>query len=120
VGDGSERFSVTSQVAPVEQPGTYIFQPGGDPVTIMEGRINWYGRDPLWKDVIGFRGANDVEKAPGKWNRLECVAKGDEISVILNGKLVNKAYNVRPEKGKIQIQSEGAEIFFRRVELTGI
>ena len=25
--------------------------------TIAEGRLNWFGRDPEWKDVLGFRGA---------------------------------------------------------------
>ncbi len=49
---------------------------------------------------------------------MECIAGGDKISVILNGTLVNEAINVKPYMGRIQIQSEGAEIFFRRVEMT--
>ena len=40
------------------------------------------------------------------------------ISIYLNDILVNKATNVNPKKGRIQIQSESAEIFFRKVELT--
>jgi hypothetical protein len=120
VGDGSEQFSLTASVAPVKDPGTYVYQAGGEQVTIHDGRINWYGRDPKWQDVKGFRGANDVEKPAGGWNKLECIVDGNEITVILNGKLVNHAVGVRPSKGKIQIQSEGAEIFFRKVELAGI
>ena len=92
-------------------------QPDGDPVTIHKGRINWYGRDPDWEDVKGFRGRQDVEKPVGEWNRLECVVNGKEITAILNGTLVNHGIDVRPRKGRIQIQSEGAEVFFRRVEL---
>ena len=79
--------------------------------------INWYGRDPGWKDVKGFRGSNDIEKEPGKWNKIVCIADGSEIMVYLNGKLVNHAVNSHPSRGKIQIQAEGAEIFFRKVTL---
>lgn len=118
VGDGSKKFSLTCPVAPEMQGNSNVFQPTGNPVTINGGRINWFGRDPEWKDIKGFRGAKDVEKPLGKWNKLECVAKGKEIFIYLNGTLVNHAVDVHPAKGRIQIQSEGAEIFFKRIELT--
>lgn len=117
VGDGSKNFSITSPVASVKQGSSYIFQPGGELATINGGRINWYGRDPGWKDVIDFRGSQDVEKPVGEWNKVECVVEGDEITIYLNGKLVNHATQVKPSRGRIQIQSEGAEVFFRKVEL---
>lgn len=117
VGDGSDNFQITSNVSPEKQGGSYVFHPEGEARTIKEGRINWYGRDPEWKDVFGFRGENDVEEPPGEWNTLECIVHEDQISIYLNGKLVNEAFNVRPSKGRIQLQSEAAEIFFRRVEL---
>jgi hypothetical protein len=117
VGNNSPEFALTSPVAPEKNAGAYVFQPNGSPVTINGGRINWYGRDPNWKDEIGFRGKNDVEKPAGEWNRMECIADGDKISVFVNGTLVNQAMNVKPSKGRIQVQSEGAEIFFRKVEL---
>ncbi len=120
VGDGSPKFSITSTVAPEKQNGSYVFQPKGLPATINSGRLNWYGRDPEWKDIKGFRGRNDVEKPAGEWNRVECIAKGDKISIIVNGVLVNEAVNVTPARGRIQIQSEGAETFFRKFELTSI
>ncbi len=106
VGDGSDAFSITSPVAKEKQGSSYLYQEGGETGTINRGRVNWYGRDPNWKDVIDFRGNQDVEKPVGKWNKLECIAKGDEIEIYLNGKLVNRAFAVRPNKGKIQIQSE--------------
>ncbi|MDG1278306.1 MAG: DUF1080 domain-containing protein [Algoriphagus sp.] len=117
VGDGSENFSITSPVAPEKQGSSYVFQPKGELATINRGRINWYGRDPNWKDVIDFRGSQDVEKPVGEWNKVECIVDGDEITIYLNGILVNHASNVKPSRGRIQIQSEGAEIFFRKVEL---
>lgn len=118
VGDGSPAFAITCPVAPEKQGNSYVYKANGEPVTIHSGRINWYGRDPNWKDQKGFRGVNDVEKPVGKWNKIECMVRGDEIKVYLNNKLVNQAFDVKPYKGKIQIQSEGAEIFFRKVNLT--
>ena len=120
VGDGSDSFQITSKVRSEKQGGSYVFHPDGEARSIKEGRINWYGRDPEWKDILGFRGKNDVEKPAGEWNSLECIVNEDQISIFLNGKLVNEASNVRPSKGRIQIQSEGAEIFFRRVDLIPI
>lgn len=120
VGDESGDFALTSNVAKEKQNGTYIFQPNGSPVTINGGRVNWFNRDAEWKDVKGFRGTGDIEKPVGEWNRIECIVSGDSLTVTLNGVLVNQAFNVKPHKGKIQIQSEGAEIFFRRVDLTPV
>jgi hypothetical protein len=117
VGDGSDKFALSSPVAAEKQGGSYLYQPNGNLVTIHKGRINWYGRDPNWADVKDFRGANDVENPVGEWNTLVSVVKGDSLKVYLNGKLVNEAVNIKPSKGRIQIQSEGAELFVRKVQL---
>jgi hypothetical protein len=118
VGDGSNKFSITCPVAPDKQGGSYVYQPSGNKATINSGRINWFARDPEWKDSKGFRGAKDIEKPVGKWNKIECIVKDKEIFIYLNGTLVNHAVDVQPQKGRIQIQSEGAEIFFRQIVLT--
>lgn len=120
VGDGSERFAITSPVESKKQGGAHVFKPAGVPVTINRGRINWYDRDPDWKDSLDFRGAKDIENPVGEWNTLECHVFGGEITVYLNGTMVNRAMDVRPRRGKIQIQSEGAEMLVRTVELTPI
>ena len=118
VGDGSEKFSITASVAKEKQAGSYRYQEGGAPAILNKGRLNWYGRDENWQDVIGFKGKQDIEKPMGEWNKLECIANGNEIIVYLNGVLVNRAREVQPSKGQIQIQSEGAEIFVRNIQLT--
>lgn len=118
VGNHSNDFMLISPAAPEKQNGSYIYQPGGDPVTINSGRINWFARDPEWKDVKGFRGKNDIEKPIGQWNKLECIVKDTEIFIYLNGTLVNYAIYTKPSEGRIQIQAEGAEIFYRRIDLT--
>ena len=117
VGDSSEAFQLTTTIAKEKTDDSYVYLQGGDTMKLTSDRINWYARDAGWKDTIGFRGANDIEKPMGEWNRLECVADGGELTVILNGTIVNYAFNVEPRNGRIQIQAEGAEIFFRRVEL---
>ncbi len=117
VGDGSENFGVTCEVAGEKQGSSYVFKPGGEKVTVNSGRINWFNRDPQWKDALDFRGEKDVEHPVGEWNTLECIADGDKLTFILNGVVVNEATRVKPQKGKIQIQSEAAEIYFRKVEL---
>lgn len=120
VGDGSERFAITSPVASEKQGASHVFKPDGDPITINRGRINWYDRDPDWKDTLDFRGSKDIEKPVGEWNTLECHVFEGEIAVYLNGTLVNRAMDVSPRKGKIQIQSEGAVMLVRTVDLTPI
>ena len=117
VGDGSNKFSITSPVAAERQNNTPVYQPAGELVTINKGRINWFDRDPDWQDTLGFRGEKDIEKPVGQWNKLECILKGDSIDIYLNNILVNQAIRVTPAKGKIQVQSEGAEMFVRKLDM---
>jgi len=58
-----------------------------------------------------------VEKPVGEWNTIECIGDGDKITNILNGKTVNAASKCSVTKGKILFQSEGAEVFFRKIDL---
>ncbi len=118
-GKGKPRFTVESEKRPT-QGGKRMepyFKPGAPAVEYSGGRVNWYGRDPEWKDTLGFRGKNEVEKPAGEWNRLECICAGDSITILLNGTKVNAATKASLTKGKILFQSEGAEIFFRRIDL---
>lgn len=110
------KFSLTSETrrGPDGQP---YYEKGGESLTLKRGRFNWWGRDPKWKDVIGFRGERDVEKPHGEWNTLEVVCDGDAITVTLNGQVVNVATKSGVTKGKLLFQSEGAEIFFRKIEI---
>jgi len=107
-----------SLTAEVRMDGEQVyFEPGGQPVVKRSGRINWWGRDPKWTDTRGYRGTRDVESPHGEWNRLEVVCDGDRITTILNGYVVNAGAKSSHTEGKIQLQTEGAEIFFRKVEV---
>ena len=97
--------------------GQPYYEKGGEPLALKRGRFNWWGRDPEWKDVIDFRGKQDVEKPHGEWNRLEVICDGDSITNILNGEVVNHGTKASRTKGKLTFQSEGAEIHFRKIEI---
>jgi hypothetical protein len=112
---GDSRPSLTATVR--ERQGELYWDKQGQAVTRDRGRINWWGRSPAWKDELGFRGSQDIEKSPGQWNRHEIYAQGGRITYVLNGSIVNQAHNLSHRSGKIQIQSEGAELFVRKVEL---
>jgi hypothetical protein len=60
------------------------------------------------------------EKPLGQWNTMiiECLAT--EIKVWVNGDLVNHGFNCTVSSGNIALQAEGAEVEFRKVELTPI
>lgn len=93
-----------------------VWDPQGTP-TECTGRINWYGRAPDWKDVLGFRGPQDVEKPLGQWNHLEAIVDGNSVVYFVNGIKVNEATRSALSEGKLLFQSEGAEIYFRKIEL---
>lgn len=59
----------------------------------------------------------DAEKPTGEWNRIEVICDGDKITNIVNGVMVNQGTDASVMRGKILLQSEGSEIFFRKVEL---
>lgn len=58
------------------------------------------------------------EKPLGQWNEMTILCKGDEITVWVNGDLVNHGYKATAQKGNIAIQAEGAEVEFSKIELT--
>ncbi|MGI8964588.1 MAG: family 16 glycoside hydrolase, partial [Limisphaerales bacterium] len=79
-------------------------------------RFDRPGRNP-WKDEKGFRGPNEIESPTGQWNLLEILCDGDKVEITVNGHKTLTGTNAIPQTGKILVQSEGAEIFFRRLDL---
>jgi hypothetical protein len=66
------------------------------------------GKDKKGRDTFKLNAIN-VEKPMGEWNQYEIVCQGGNIRLTVNGQLVNE--------GKILLQSEGAEIHFRNIEI---
>jgi hypothetical protein len=94
-----------------------IWDPTGEPATFESGFLFQSTYDVGWKDVLGFRGRLDRDAPVGAWNRVEVVARGGDIAYFLNGTRVLEAVDGTFQEGRIMLQSEGAEIFYRLVEL---
>jgi hypothetical protein len=60
------------------------------------------------------------EKPVGEWNTMVIECVGNSVKVWVNNDLVNYGFNCTANKGKIALQAEGAEVEFRKVELTKI
>lgn len=70
--------------------------------------------------------SEDAEKPKGQWNVLEIVLRGDSVEHIVNGTVVFRGTHSKQTvdgkvvpltRGKIQLQSEGAEVFYRNIEV---
>ncbi len=113
-----QRFDVgiTAEVTK-DRDGESVWKKGGTKQRFPGGRVNWFGRDPDWKDVLGFRGKNDVESPGMQWTCVESLCDGGNLTYIVNGVVVNAATAATPTAGKLLFQTEGAEIYFRKIEL---
>ncbi len=115
--EGRELVPRLTARAVTDRDGEPVFDPRGTPREFESGRVNWFGRDVDWSDRLGFRGRQDVESRYGEWTRLEVVANGDRVTNVVNGTVVNEAVRSSLTEGRILVQSEGAEIYFRRIDL---
>jgi len=79
-------------------------------------RFDRPGRNP-WRDETGFRGPLEIENPHGQWNRMEVLCDGDKVRIKVNGHTTLTGTNAAPQVGKILLQTEGAEVFFRRLDV---
>jgi len=61
---------------------------------------------------------DNSEKPLGEWNKMTIECRGDKIKVWVNGDMVNDGFGATAQKGQIALQAEGAEVEFRKVDLT--
>lgn len=114
--DKKYQFTAQAEERPAGKKAGWYWKEGAPARAFQPGdRLLWSGRDPAWENVLGYRGKNDVEKAVGEWNTLVVTMKGDTMDVRLNGVAMTRATELGVTRGKIQIQSEGAEVLFRRI-----
>ncbi len=124
--DGMVKPGPELTVRTVQGPeGDHRYHWNGDAIRMSDQRTNpdrirqvhWYGYDSNWINLIGYRGRGDLERPPGAWNRAEIIAGQDSIVFKLNGAVINVGTDPSVTSGKILLQSEYAEIFYRRLEL---
>jgi len=107
-------LTVETVLGPDKRPR---WKKGGTPTVYSGKQFWWSNHDPDFKELLDTRGKNDVESPMGEWTRVECVCEGKKLSVSINGVPVNEATDVFPASGRILLQCEGFEIFFRKFEL---
>lgn len=90
------------------------FAPDGRVKTVKGGMADW--------NVEAY---SDAEKPAGEWNTLDLYVLGDRAVHVVNGAPVMEVRDLKANgqpltHGAIQLQSEGAETFFRDMVLTPI
>lgn len=104
----------------------YIFKEGADLRTYYFAQIlETASEDSLARRRV-FK-AFDAEKPLGQWNEVELITLGDSSIHIVNGKVVMRLFNSarmsnkQPlSSGKIILQSEGAEVFYKDIFIKNI
>ncbi len=123
-GDCGDYWGVAGAVAdiPAKKQGEkeWIYDPKGTQMTFID-------KTPTGRHCIKNP---DAEKPTGEWNTLDLYCFGDTAVHLMNGKVVMMLYKSRRpaasggfeplKRGKIQIQSEGAEIFYRNIRVLPI
>lgn len=78
------------------------------------------GKQTEPKDYAMVKKQRDNEKPHGEWNKVEVIVNKGHITYIVNGTVVNEADAPSLNEGKILVQSEGAEIYYRKIEIAVI
>jgi len=85
------------------------FMIDGEGVTVREGGDNGV--------IRGIKKTEAAENEPGEWNKYVIVARDGEITLRINGTVVNQTTDAQTTPGAIGFQSEGGEIHFRTIRL---
>ncbi|AUD03118.1 3-keto-disaccharide hydrolase [Spirosoma pollinicola] len=110
---------LTDITARKNEKDTYVYDPGAP-------RITFQDKTPVGRSCLKNP---DSEKPSGEWNVLELYCFSDTCLHVMNGKVnlvltkTRHIVNGKEEpltRGKIQIQSEGAEVFYRNIQIQSI
>ncbi|MGC8742814.1 MAG: 3-keto-disaccharide hydrolase [Verrucomicrobiia bacterium] len=87
-------------------------------VTHSKPWSTFYRDDPKERQPVpGWRSKNDPERPAGEWNKVDVFCKNGELTVLINDKKVFAGKNAYPPYGRIYLQSNGSEIFFKNLEI---
>ena len=79
---------------------------------------NWGGKQGQSRHIKNL--TDGSENPLGQWNRMVIECLEDKIRVWVNGEFVNDGFDCTANRGQIAIQAEGAEVEFRKLELSSI
>ena len=98
----------------------WVYDPKGELQAFAE-------KSPNGRQCI--KSPDNAEKPSGEWNTVDLYCHSDTAVYLVNGQVVMTLYHSRKQvgnstvpltKGKIQLQSEGAEIFYRNLRMLPI
>jgi hypothetical protein len=89
----------------------------GKPTKYSGKQFWWSKHEPFFKELIDTQGKDDVASPLGEWTKVECLCAGSRITIKINGVTVNECFDTKPAAGKILLQTEGHEVYFRNFEL---
>jgi hypothetical protein len=108
--------TITSNTS-IAEDGKTRWNPEGKP-TVYSGKQFWRSKhQPFFKELIDTRGRDDVASPLGEWTSVECICQDARITIKINGVTVNECYAANPSAGKILLQCERHEVFFRNLEI---
>ena len=99
------------------EDGKTRWQAGGEKVRYAGKQFWWSQHEPFFQEKLDTRGKQDIASPVGQWTRVEVVCRGGRVTVKINGVTVNEALDVSPAYGKILLQNEGSEIYYRNWQL---
>ena len=102
----------------VAEDGRTRWQPDGKK-TVYAGKQFWWSKHEVgFAEALDTRGKQDPASRLGEWTRVDCICRADTITIKINGKTVNRCYDVYPSAGRILLENEKNEIYFRNFELS--
>jgi len=75
------------------------------------------GKRTTPKDFMQVVKNKDGELPNGEWNRVEVLSKDGKFTFKVNGLVVNEGESPSITSGRIMLQSEGAEVYYRNIEI---
>lgn len=113
--DVDVKFSGESAPGPDKRPR---WSKGGTPATYTSRQFWWSKHEAGFQELLDTRGKEDVESPLGEWTKVELDVRGGRAAVIVNGTTVSEIFDANPAAGRVLLQNEGYEVFFRRFEVT--
>ncbi len=94
----------------------YDYVPGAPLVTVT-GHALIHRRGASLTAPTPAEAASAETPTDAHWHTLECICAGERITIVWDGRKVLEASKLSQSRGKIHFVSEGAEIFFRDIQL---
>ena len=102
----------------IASDGKTRWKPGGaEDRLLRHGSSGGRSTSRVFKEKLDTRGKDDVASPLGQWTRVECICRDDRVTIKINGVTVNECFDRCPPAGKILLQNEGSEIYYRKLEL---